>query len=254
MSGRVGESQSWKPEEYGANARFVADYGVDLIDDLNPLPGQRIVDIGCGDGYLSARIKARGCDVWGLDPSREMLAAAQAQGIHVIHADIADFTTDLRFNGAFSNAALHWVKDQQAALRNIRAMLEPGAHFAGELGGHGNVAAIAVAANAVLGEFGIDGAALMPWRFPTVRAFAAMLQTAGFAVEAIKLTPRPTILPADMKAWLKTFCDWALAALPEERRDDYLDRVEALLRPALCDDAGVWTADYVRLRFLAAAV
>lgn len=253
MSGPVEESQAWKPEEYGTNARFVADYGIDLIDDLNPVSGQRIIDIGCGDGYLSTRIKARGCEVWGLDPSREMLAAARAQGIHTIHADIADFTTDQRFDGAFSNAALHWVKDQQAALHNIRAMLEPGARFAGELGGHGNVAAITVAANAILGQFGIDGTALMPWRFPTVQAFTVMLQEAGFTVEAIKMTPRPTILPSDMKTWLKTFCAWALAALPEESRDDYLDRVESLLRPVLCDEAGTWTADYVRLRFLATA-
>ncbi len=253
MSGRVDEAQSWQPGEYGASARFVADYGVGLIDELDPRPGQRIIDIGCGDGYLSAQIKARGCDVRGLDPSREMLRAAQERGIHTIHADIADFTTEEHFDGAFSNAALHWVRNQQAALANIRAVLRPGARFAGELGGHGNVAAISVAANAVLDDFGIDGRALVPWRFPTVSAFSAMLEQAGFAIEAIKLTPRPTILPADMKTWLMTFCAWALAALPGDRQDEFLNRVEGLLHPVLCDEKGVWSADYVRLRFLAVA-
>ena len=78
-----------------------------------------------------------------------------------------------------------------------------------------------------------------------------MLEAAGFEVETIALIPRPTVLPGEMEAWLETFCEAFLHAMPDEDRPAILSEVTQAVRPALFEPEGRWVADYVRLRFLA---
>jgi hypothetical protein len=145
------------------------------------------------------------------------------------------------------------VRDHDAMAAGVRRCLKPGGRFVGEFGGFGNVAAVCTALVAVLSARGADGAAALPWTFPTPEAFAAVLGRAGFSVERIALIPRPTPLPAGMEGWLDLFAKPVLAALPEPDRARAKAEAIALLRPSLCDDRGHWTADYVRLRFAATA-
>ena len=74
-------AQSWDPARYAENARFVSDLGMPVVELLSPQPGERILDLGCGDGALTARLVALGCDVVGVDSSPEMVAAARARGV-----------------------------------------------------------------------------------------------------------------------------------------------------------------------------
>jgi hypothetical protein len=127
----------------------------------------------------------------------------------------------------------------------------PGGRFVGEMGGHGNVAAIVTALVAVLDARGQDGASAIPWYYPTPDEYRAVLEGAGFAVEAIELIPRPTPLPTGMAGWLETFAEPFLNRLPEVERAAAAEHVVRLLRHSLCDGRGRWTADYVRLRFRA---
>jgi SAM-dependent methyltransferase len=141
--------------------------------------------------------------------------------------------------------------DPDAVIAGVARALRPGGRFVGEMGGHGNVAAIVVALLAVLDRRGIDGAALIPWYFPTVAEYRGRLERHGFAPASIELLPRPTPLPTGMAAWLETFADPFLgAATPAERVTLRAEAVD-LLRPVLRDNTGSWTADYVRLRFAA---
>ena len=127
-----------------------------------------------------------------------------------------------------------------------------GGRFVGEFGGHGNVAAITVALMAVLRSRGLDGAAALPWYFPTKAAYEALLERSGFTVQRIELIPRTTPLPTGIDGWLETFAASFLALLPPADRSRAIREVIELLRPVLCDEQGQWTADYVRLRFIAA--
>jgi trans-aconitate methyltransferase len=245
-------SQEWNSSRYDKNARFVSDLGEPLVDLLNPQPGERILDLACGDGVLTEKIIARGAEVAGVDGSSDMVAAARKRGIdaRVVDAYHLDFAPE--FDAVFSNAALHWMKrDPDAVIQGVRRALKPNGRFVAEMGGHGNVAAITVALCATIEKYGMNGEAMIPWYFPSADEYRERLNRAGFRTEYIELIPRPTPLPTGMRGWLETFVIPFTNSVPQEARANFLDEVTERLRPVLRDAAGHWTADYVRLRFLA---
>jgi trans-aconitate methyltransferase len=246
-------SQQWNAFRYAKNARFVSELGEPVLDLLNPQPGERILDLGCGDGALTEKIIARGTEVVGVDASPDMVAAAQRKHINAHVIDAYELTFNSEFDAIFSNAALHWMKrDPEAVIQGVRRALKPGGRFIGEMGGHGNVAAITVALCRGLESHGIkDAAAIIPWYFPSVEEYRARLESTGFRVEYIELIPRPTPLPTGIRAWLETFAIPFTNSVPQSSRAAFLDEVTEELRPVLCDTLGQWIADYVRLRFLA---
>ena len=243
--------QSWNAQGYQTNAGFVPVLGRPVLELLAPRPGEHILDLGCGDGVLTVELVAAGATVVGIDSSPEMVAAAREKGLDAHVADAAHLSLDGAFDAVFSNAVLHWVKDADGAIASAWRALRPGGRFVGEFGGHGNVAAIVTALFAVLARRGVDAAPFHPWFYPTPQAYRARLEAAGFRVDSIALVPRPTPLPTGMAGWLATFANPFLAALPVADREAALAETVELLRPALCDDRGDWTADYVRLRFAA---
>ena len=249
----MGSTQEWNAEQYAKNARFVSDLGQAVLDLLNPQPGERILDLGCGDGALTERLVAAGANVVGVDSSADMVRAAKDRGLDARVVDGYTLEFDSEFDAVFSNAAMHWMKrDPDAVVAGVYRALKPGGRFVAEMGGHGCVAAITVALCATLQEGGLSNPAdLIPWYFPTPDEYQARLEAAGFVIEHIALIPRPTPLPTGMRGWLDTFAIPFTKTLPEYKRGEFLDEVTEKLRPVLCDSNGRWTADYMRLRFLA---
>ena len=246
---------TWNATQYALNGRFVADLAGGVLDLLDPRPGERILDLGCGDGALTAKVAASGAQVKGVDSSESMVAAAKTLGIdaQVASADSLDF--DHEFDAVFSNAALHWMRNQDTVLAGVHRALKPGGRFVAEMGGHGNIAAIQVALRAVFSGHGIDAVHAEHNYFPTPSSYEARLRHHGFDVHYIELIPRPTPLPeSGMRGWLETFRRGLFDQLPESERKAVLHETVQLLKPVLCDDLGKWTADYVRLRFLAVAM
>ena len=244
-------SQHWDPERYARNARFVAELGAPLIDLLEPQAGERVLDLGCGDGVLTEALSAAGCAVVGVDASAEQIAAAQARGLDARQVDGQALDFDEDFDAVFSNAALHWMRDPDAVIDGVWRALKPGGRFVGEMGGRGNVAQIIEALCAALADRGINAMAVFPWYFPDPQEYRERLEKRGFEVSAIELFERPTPLPGDMAAWLETFAESFLNLVPANQRPALIAEVMERLRPALCDPDGAWTADYVRLRFAA---
>jgi trans-aconitate methyltransferase len=247
-------TQEWNSSRYAENARFVSDLGQPVLGLLNPQPGERILDLGCGDGALTEKMTAIGAEVVGVDASSDMIAASKARGLTAHVADGYALTFNSEFHAVFSNAAIHWMKrDPNAVIQGVHRALKPGGRFVAEMGGFGNVAAINVALCATLDQFGIANApAFSPWYFPTADEYRERLERANFQIEYIELIPRPTPLPSGMRGWLETFAIPFTKALAAEKRSAFLDAVTDKLRPALCDSRRNWMADYVRLRFLAA--
>lgn len=243
-------AREWSAACYAANARFVADLASGVVELLAPMAGERILDLGCGDGALTEKLVTAGATVVGVDASADMVAAARGRGLdaHVMDGQALSFARE--FDAVFSNAALHWMPDGAAVIAGVARALRPGGRFVGEFGGFGNIAAIVTALTAALTRRGLDPARIRRW-YPSPAHYAAMLEAGGFRVRSIGLIPRPTPLPTGMRGWLATFAEPMLGAYAGLDRAEFLAEVEALLAPALRDEAGNWTADYVRLRFAA---
>src|SRR6185437_26276 len=244
--------QTWEAERYATAGGFVPVLGLPVVDLLAPRPGERILDLGCGDGMLAETIAAAGAIVVAVDAAPDLIAATRARGLDARLADGQRLGFSREFDAVFSNAALHWMKDPDAVIAGVRRALKPGGRFVAEMGGHNNVAAVVVALTAVLARRGIDAARHNPWYFPSAEAYRTKLEAAGFAVDSIAIIPRPTHLTGGIELWLDAFCEPFLAPLSADDRLAARAETIALLRPTLVAEDGRWIADYVRLRFRAA--
>ncbi len=247
----MSHSQTWDPAGYARHARFVSDLGMPVLELLAPKPGERILDLGCGDGDLTEKIASRGCRVVAVDASTEQVAAARERGLDAHVCDGQDLRFDTEFDAVFSNAAMHWMTRPDDVLRGVRRALRPEGRFVGEFGGHGCVATIETALCTALERRGVDPHRVRPWYFPTDGQYRAKLEAHDFSVSSLALIPRPTRLPGDIVGWLETFAGSFAGRLPEAERPAYFAEVREALRTRLCDAGGNWIADYVRLRFAA---
>lgn len=240
--------QQWNPQQYAEHARFVTDLGAPLLDLLTPKPGERVLDVGCGDGVLTKQLMDRGCDVIGVDASPAMVETAKALGVqaHVMDGHQLPFYEE--FDAVVSNAALHWMVKPDEVLCSIRRALRPGGRFVAEFGGSGNLTKVLAGLHKILRAYGCDPTALQPWYFPTVVEYRARLEQQGFQVISIDVFPRPTELPGDITKWLEMFTQPFLLLIPSASRAEFLTRVREVLRPSLATPDGRWSVDYVRLR------
>ncbi|MBZ5651843.1 MAG: methyltransferase domain-containing protein [Acidobacteriia bacterium] len=244
--------QIWDPASYARNARFVSDLGAPVVDFLAPKPGERILDLGCGDGVLTKKLADLGCEVVAVDSSLAQVEAARKLGLNASVISGEELQYKEEFDAVFSNAVLHWIRRADEMLAGVYRSLKPGGRFVAECGGHGCVHQIRTALVQALDRRGLDGEARVPWYFPTPGDYATRLERAGFRVDSIALIPRPTPLPSDVIAWLETFALNFFQGFSDEARSDYLQEVRMVLEPQLRDANGIWVADYVRLRFAAA--
>lgn len=242
-------THEWNPEKYAENARFVSDLGMPVIELLSPQPGERILDLGCGDGALTVKLAGVGCNIVGVDSSPEMIQAAKSLKLDAQVMDGRKLLFSNEFDAVVSNAALHWMNNPERVVAGVWRALKPGGRFVGEFGGHGNVAAIISAIEAALASRGL--AVTCPWFFPRPEEYKELLESHGFSVNSITLFPRPTPLPGDAGGWLETLAQPYIAALPPAVKDTFISDVVERLRPVLCGENGIWEADYVRLRFSA---
>lgn len=232
--------------------------GAAVLDLLDPQPGERVLDLGCGSGELTAQIAGRGARVVGVDSSAEMLdrALERFPELDVRLADAEHLPVDEPFDAVFSNAALHWMTRPDEVLAGVRAALRDGGRFVAEMGAARNVTGLVTALREAAQQIGLDADLPLPWYFPTPAEQATRLERAGFTVRLLQYIDRPTPL-VDVRdgaaGWWRMFGASTLAALEADQVDDLLAAVNEVAAPRLQGSDGVWVADYVRLRFIAEA-
>ena len=183
--GMSGISQTWNTDAYAANGRFVATMAAGVVELLAPQPGERILDVGCGDGVLTEQLVRSGADVIGVDNSLAMLEAARKRGLRVEYHSADALPYRAEFDAVFSNAALHWLAAERhpVLLKSVWRALKPGGRFVAEMGGQGNIAAIRTALSAVLAPYGIDTEHAAASFYPAPAVYRRLLEDAGFTVD-----------------------------------------------------------------------
>lgn len=245
-------TQDWDVQRYQDQHHFVYEYGFSLVETLQPQPGERILDIGCGSGELTAAIAkaASNVEAVGMDSDINMVEKAKEQFPHVtfFQGDVRSFDVQVPFDAIFSNAALHWVPPANVE-QSVKAMsnaLKYGGRFVVEFGGKGNVQQIV---NAIQEE--VPGAKC-PWFFPSISEYTSVLERHGIEVLSANLYDRPTPLENDnegLQNWLKMFASAFFEGKSPEDVELALNRVQEKLRPILYD-GNQWTADYRRIRIV----
>lgn len=257
MSNQSTDRQAgWNAGLYDARHSFVWQFGADLIDLLGPQAGERILDVGCGTGHLTAKLAAAGARATGIDSSPEMIREARKNypDLEFMVADAKDFHFDEPFDAVFSNAALHWVREPERVVQCISDALAPGGRFVAELGGKGNVEKLIGALRKASAELGspLEESAL-PWYFPSVAEYASLLEAHGLEVTFATLFDRLTTLDegeAGLGNWIRMFGASFTSGLAPERQQELIRRVESHLREE-CFRDGSWHLDYRRLRIVA---
>lgn len=225
----------WNPELYEKNHSYVIQGGADLVSLLEPEACEKVLDVGCGAGQLTATIAAAGALVHGIDNSPEMIARAKERypGLNFEVADVTTFDPPREYDAVFSNAALHWVTDPHAAVRTIAKALRFAGRFVAEFGGKENC-------EIVLAGAGITS----PWYFPSIAEYGAVLEAHRLELMYATLVRKPVRLEngeAGLRGWFRMFGpDWKLP-----------DDLEERLRPSLWHD-DAWWIDHRRLRIMAA--
>ncbi len=246
---------NWSVATYDSAFGYVSAHGEPLIDLLDPQPGEKVIDLGCGAGLLTAELHARGAQPLGIDGNVHLIAQATSQfpELSFTVGDAHDFTVSDAYDAVISMSALHWmVRDPDAVIAHVYSALRPGGRFVAEMGGAGNCAELIAAMQTAWREFGLTEPEL-PWFFPTPAGYAGRLEEAGFTVRLLEYFDRPTRMtegPDGAADWVRVYAADPLRDVPPPLVQPLLERVNELAAPALRRESG-WVADYVRLRFAA---
>jgi trans-aconitate methyltransferase len=248
-------STQWNANLYDTKHDFVSKYGEAVIEVLQPVANEKIVDLGCGTGDLSAILHQKGVVVTGIDQSAEMIRTAKEKYPHIKFdlGDAANFSYPETFDAVFSNATLHWVLHKEEAIQCIYNCLKPKGRFVAEFGGKGNVQLIVQAIKKVLTQLGFaEHAKRNYWYFPSIGEYTSLLEKHGFRVLYAVHFDRDTELQDSdgIQNWIKMFGGAYLAGLQNEEIKEVLCKVEEDLKETIYKN-GKWYADYKRLRIWA---
>lgn len=239
------------PELIAMRTRFVKTFGMPIIELMDPKPGERILDVGCGFGAVCQQLDEMGCKTVGIDISKSVVDAARELGVDARLVNAESLTFNEEFDAAYSSSALHWMRHLDQVAEGIMRALKPGGRFVGELGGRGSIVNIITAIRQVMLKNGIEMESVSSWYFPSVSEFAGVLERAGFVIRSMALVDRPTVLPGDVRDWMKMFGRHYMDAWDPSEHDRFLDAIRDAAAPTMVNEQGEWVADYRRLRFMA---
>jgi trans-aconitate methyltransferase len=249
-------TNQWDAGEYDAKHAFVYEKAKVLVDLLAPKAGERILDLGCGTGVLTAEIAGRGAEILGIDRSEEMVGQAKSK-FPTLKFEVVDATQlkfEAEFDAVFSNAVLHWIPEAEKVIRGVSRALKPGGRFVAEFGGKGNIQTLVRAFHSAFAALGIrEPEGVSPWFYPSIAEYSGLLERHELEVRQASLFERPTVLEdgaRGLENWIRVFRQTYVRKLGEATTAKWIREVERQCRPLLFHE-GDWVLDYRRLRLVA---
>ena len=249
-------TNQWNAAQYDAKHGFVYEKAKGLVELLAPQAGERILDLGCGTGALTAEIAERGVEVLGVDRSEEMISQARRKfpALKFEAVDARELRFNAEFDAVFSNAVLHWIPQAKQVISGVAHALKPGGRFVAEFGGKGNIQRLVEGFHRAFSALGMrepDG--VSPWFYPSVGEYADLLERHGLEVREASLFDRPTTLEEGergLENWIRLFRQTFVEKMGEENAQRWIREVERQCRVELFKN-GSWELDYRRLRIAA---
>jgi len=232
--------QKWNADDYAKNSSAQLQWAQELISKLALQGYESVFDIGCGDGKVSAQLAqvVKNGNVLGIDLSEGMIRFASEQfpttkipNLSFLHMDATDIHLSERFDIAFSNATLHWVRNHAAVLRSVHSCIKAGGKILFQMGGRGNVTEVFSAIQAVLQQhpqwIQYFENFTPPYHFYGPEEYETWLLESSFRPGRVELVPKDMQHQGTkgLTGWLRTTWFPYTDCLPSELRDAFLAEV-----------------------------
>lgn len=251
----TGGNCRWDADEYVRHSSAQVEWAKELLGKLALSGAESVLDIGCGDGRITASIARhlhRGRAV-GIDNSREMIDRAELTrkesglaNLSFSLVDALELGTAGEFDVAFSNATLHWIHDHATLLANVYRALRPGGRILFQMGGKGNAADVVAVVDEVRAHERwrafLEGIAF-PYFFPDADEYKALVESASFTARRAELIPKDMVQRGrtGLAGWFRTTWMPYTLRLPEGMREEFVSSVvdEFVARHGIDSDGGV---------------
>ncbi|MDJ0717176.1 MAG: methyltransferase domain-containing protein [Prochloraceae cyanobacterium] len=233
------EQNKWNADDYANNSSAQLQWAKELIAKLSLKGDESLLDIGCGDGKITAQLASilKTGKVVGIDSSRTMIDFAQKTfpktenpNLSFQEMDATAINLSDRFDVAFSNAVLHWIKDHVSVLKGVRDRLKSGGKILFQMGEKGNVSEIAIAINEVIKKPEwkdyFEGF-VFPYSFYGTKEYETWLPENGFQPQRIELIEKDMQHQGKegLKGWLRTTWFPYTQRVPLELRENFLNEI-----------------------------
>ncbi|MFW8602489.1 class I SAM-dependent methyltransferase [Desulfobacterota bacterium M19] len=229
----------WNAEDYSKNSSAQQKWARELIEKLQLDGSEKLLDIGCGDGKVTAEIANYlvSGKVTGIDNSKEMLALATKKfcngnypNLNFQRMDASNISFHQKFDVVFSNAALHWVTNHEPVLRGIFASLKTPGRVLVQMGGKGNVAQVIEVVEKIIKEkqwveYFKDFS--FPYGFYSPQEYEPWLIKAGFKVEYVSLIPKDMVHEnlEKFRGWFRTTWLPYINSVPSGKREEFIETI-----------------------------
>jgi len=252
---RTMELMQWNAEKYHEHCGRVTEHGSKLVDILRGMPCVTVLDLGCGTGVLTGEIAEFAREVIGVDASPAMIDKAKAAypGLKFFVTDALSIGTEWEncFDVVFSNAVLHFIREQDALLGNVCRVLMKNGALVCEFGAAGNIAGLLGAVERACVNRG--KAYSLRFYYPSEDEYRLLLEKHGFFVESMvtyDLDTRLTEGESGLRNWIEQIFCVEMGWFEAKERGEVLGEIENALRHALWDGT-CWHLDNKRLRVVA---
>jgi len=256
------KTYSWNPNDYLEHSCAQYEWAQELISKLYLSGEESVLDIGCGDGKVTALISSylKNGSITGIDSSADMIALSQKTFPPLKHPNLSFVFLDAtklhfrhKFDVAFSTAALHWVKDQISVLKGVKISLKKSGRILFQMGGKGNAQNIIAAVDEVIknekwrsyfNDFSF------PYAFFSPDEYKQWLDVVGLSPKRLELIPKDMTQKGKkgLAGWIRTTWLPYTRRIPEDERNTFISDVINLYSKTFpMDDNGLFHVKMIRL-------